>query len=250
MPGLAFLFFITALLYAAAGFGGGSTYNALLALHHVDYRILPAIALVCNIIVVAGGVWRFGAAGQIDWRRIAPWIVGSTPAALIGGLTPVSEAAFLALLGGALLVAGLHLLVPLKSQGATAREIHPALAVGGGAGLGFLAGITGIGGGIYLAPILHFARWDNPRRIAGAASLFILINSLAGLAGQTAKLRDTPMMEVALSYWMLFVAVLVGGQIGSRLGSTLLPEDWIRRVTGVLILYVGLRVLFRLAGAG
>jgi hypothetical protein len=128
-----------------------------------------------------------------------------------------------------------------------AREIALPLALGAGGALGFLSGVTGIGGGIFLAPLLHALHWAPARRIAGAASLFILVNSLSGLAGQTAKLTQAKLAELAGGYWPLLLSVLIGGQIGSFLGSRRLPEGWIRRLTGVLILYVAVRLAWRFA---
>ncbi len=247
MPQLAALFAITALLYASVGFGGGSTYNALLVLHGTDYRILPAIALLCNIIVVAGGTWRFVRGGRIDWRRVWPWFVLSIPAAWLGGFVPVSESLFIGLLGGALLVAGGQLVFERQRVVAAGEErrVAPALAVGIGGGLGFLAGLVGIGGGIFLAPILYLLRWGEPRAIAALCSLFILVNSLAGLAGQVGKLGQHEVATIAYDYWLLFPAVLIGGQIGSRLATDKLPPLLIKRMTALLILYVAMRLLWR-----
>ena len=243
---LAFAFLITALLYASVGFGGGSTYNALLALNETDYRILPAIALLCNIIVVSGGVWRFGAADHINLKRIAPFVAASIPFAWIGGRIPVSENIFLFLLGVSLLIAGTQMLVP-KRSGTPKHSVPQSLWLNGfiGGGLGFLSGLVGIGGGIFLAPILYFLRWDNARVIAGTCSFFILVNSLSGLTGQAMKLNDTQMLGEIASYWAVFPAVLIGGQIGSRLGALNIPEKRLKQITAVLILYVALRLLLK-----
>jgi hypothetical protein len=243
---LAFLFFVTALLYASVGFGGGSTYNALLALNGTDYRVLPAIALVCNVIVVAGGVWRFGAAGHIRLGRIAPWIAASIPFAWMGGRLPVSEVVFTGLLGVSLAAAGARMLLQREppSRPEPAPQ-NPWLAAAFGGGLGFLSGIVGIGGGIFLAPILHLLRWGEARKIAGACSLFILVNSLSGLAGQLSKLGDFEMLDHFAGYWLLAPAVLVGGQIGSYFGAARLGEPVLRRLTALLVLYVAGRLLLR-----
>jgi hypothetical protein len=250
MAALVIAFLLVALVYASVGFGGGSTYNALLVLSDVDYRILPAIALACNIVVVAGSVAHFGARRHIPWRRIAPWIVASVPSAFVGGMLQVPEQVFVGLLGAGLAVAGVQLIFqPQASSTLPPRMVGNGPALAGGAGLGLLAGVTGIGGGIYLAPLLHWLRWGPPREIAGAASFFILVNSLAGLAGQATKLTEIKMAAVAASYWPLLAAVLVGGQIGSRLGAAGLPEPWLRRLTGVVVLYAGARLLLRFLGS-
>lgn len=247
---LAALFFITAVLYASVGFGGGSTYNALLVLNGADYRILPSIALLCNMIVVSGGVWRFSRAGHLSIKRLAPWIAASVPAALIGGRLPVSETFFIGALGLSLLAAGMRLMFE-GGGGANLEEKRDTplwLSLTVGAGLGFLSGLVGIGGGIFLAPILYLMRWDNPRAIAAACSFFILVNSFSGLAGQLMKLEDLGALSGLAAYWPLFPAVLIGGQIGSRLASGNLSPALIKRLTAVLILYVAARLLLRWYG--
>ena len=240
------LFALTALLYASVGFGGGSTYNALLVLHGTDYRILPAIALLCNIIVVAGGVWRFHSAGHLKFARLAPFVITSISFAWIGGRLAVSEVVFVGLLGATLAAAGVRMLLQGEAPEPQApAKQKPALAAFIGACLGLLSGMVGIGGGIFLAPVLHLMRWDKPRVIAGACSFFILVNSISGLAGQLTKLGDMAMLGALSAYWMLAPSVLLGGQIGSYLGSSRLSEPLLRRMTGVLTLYVACRLLLR-----
>jgi uncharacterized protein len=187
---LAVGFFITALLYASVGFGGGSTYTALLTLVGTDYRALPAVSLMCNIIVVTGGAVRYIRAGQVSWRRVIPLVAISAPLAWIGGLTPIKQATFTLVLAISLLVAGLLLLFQREPDDGDApvRTKPTALDIFAGGAAGYLAGLVGIGGGIFLAPILHLTRWGQSRAIAATACLFILINSISGLAGQLMKL--------------------------------------------------------------
>jgi uncharacterized membrane protein YfcA len=248
MTALALLFGLTAALYAAVGFGGGSTYNALLALWGVDYRILPAIALICNIIVVTGGSIRFARAGLVPWRRLWSILLWSAPLAWAGGRMPISEALFTGMLGLSLLAAGLLLLFqPERSEDlpdSQSRVLTPIL----GAGVGFLSGLVGIGGGIFLAPIMHLIGWARAKRIAASASVFILVNSIAGLVGQLMKINDPVLEGHLMSHWPLGVAVLIGGQLGSHVGIRFLPASLVRRVTAVLILYVAVRMLGKWAG--
>ena len=254
MSALAVPFAITALLYASVGFGGGSTYTALLALFGADYRVLPLVSLACNVAVVAGGVWRFGRAGAIPWGRALPLCAASVPLAWLGGRLAVPEAVFIGLLGASLLAAGLAMLAPAPRRaaalGAAAAPVPKAQArepVLGGA-LGLLSGVVGIGGGIFLAPALHLTRWAEARAIAGTAALFILVNSLAGLAGQLTKLSASgDGASGALAYWPLLIAVVLGGQVGARLGAEILPPVLLRRLTAILVLVVGMRLLFRFA---
>ena len=247
--GLSFLFFVTALLYAAVGFGGGSTYSALLVLKGTDYQILPAIALICNIIVVTGGAWRFSRAGHLNWRALLPWLVTSVPAAWVGGRLAISETIFLGALGFSLLIAGAHLLIEHQQGSSNKIAPTPPIIAGilGGA-IGFLAGLVGIGGGIFLAPVFYFLRWGHPRDIAGACSLFILVNSISGLTGQLMKLGDLNIAGEITNYWLVFPAVFIGGQIGSRISSTALSPKLIKRLTAVLILYVSARLIIRWVG--
>lgn len=250
MLALAVAFFVTAVLYASVGFGGGSTYTALLTLGGVDFKILPAISLICNVIVVSGGAFRYMRAKQVDWPRVLPLILVSAPLAWLGGLTPIRQETFTLTLALALLAAGLLLLFQREygegdKPARTKASLFDYLA---GAGTGYLAGLVGIGGGIFLAPILHLTRWGNSRAIAATACLFILINSLAGLGGQFMKLGTSGAAAALTPYWPLAIAVLIGGQIGSFASLKLLSQMMVRRATAVLILYVAGQLLWRLAG--
>ncbi len=244
---LGFFFFLTAALYASVGFGGGSTYNALLVLHGTDYRILPAIALTCNILVVAGGVIRFQLAKQLAVRRLIPFLITSIPAAWLGGRLPISETVFVNLLGAALLVSGLYLAFERPQENLPEPSAPPSAGptpymIGGGIGL--LSGLVGIGGGIFLAPLLYFMKWGTPRQIAAASSLFILVNSISGLTGQLMKLQDTDILHLAAPYWILFPLVVAGGQIGSWMASQKLQPQLVKSLTAILLLYVAARLLY------
>lgn len=243
-------FFVTALLYASVGFGGGSTYNALLALAGVDYRLLPAVALTCNILVVIGGTWRFHKAGLLPWKRALPLVVISAPFAWMGGLTPIKETLFLSLLAGSLFVAGAALLLQKDRAHEEAVPDRKATIADllTGAGVGYLAGLVGIGGGIFLAPYLHITRWAGAKQIAATASLFILVNSIAGLGGQLLKLSSTGALPDVAAYWPLALAVIIGGQIGSFAGTKVLSPTLVKRATGVLILYVAGQLVWKLVG--
>lgn len=236
-------FFVTALLYASVGFGGGSTYSALLALSGLDYRLLPLISLACNIVVVAGSSIRFARAGLTPWRKALVMVALGAPASFAGGLTPIKEATFLALLGGGLVLTSLVMLIPVREEAdgtpTTAARWMPLAA----APLGYFAGLVGIGGGIFLAPLLHLARWHEARGIAATASLFILVNSLFGLAGQMVKNGPELFGQALGAALPLLVAVVIGGQIGSLLAARLLPPQWIRWLTALLVLVVGVRLL-------
>ena len=243
MPILIAAFFVTALLYAAVGFGGGSTYAALLALSGLDYRLLPVLALACNIVVVAGSTVRFARARITPWRGALLLTAIAAPAAFLGGLTPIRQEAFMLLLGASLLLTGAFMLVPVRDEGegepASSARFMPLVA----APLGYLAGLVGIGGGIFLAPLLHLTRWRDARAIAAAASLFILVNSLFGLAGQLLK-NGSGVLSIAIAEGLpLLVAVAIGGQIGSLMAVRFLPQNIIRWMTAALVIWVGGRLL-------
>lgn len=245
---LAPIFFLIALTYAMAGFGGGSSYLAVLALTALPTPEMRLTALVCNIIVTGGGLWYYVRAGVVPWRKALPLVLCSVPAAYVGGRIALPREQFLGLLGVVLLVAG-----AMMWQRTNTTEVEEvvkektsvfAQVIIGGA-LGFLAGLVSIGGGIFLSPLLFLQRWGKARQIAAVTSLFILANSLAGLGGQLsagARLAETPLAWLAL-------AVLLGGQVGSRLTVSKLSPTVIRRVAAGLILLVGLRLLVQTVGA-
>ncbi len=245
------LFFLAAAAYASVGFGGGSTYNALLILTGMDYRLVPAITLSCNILVVIGGVYHHMRAGHLSLSGLLPYILLSIPMAWLGGRMSVSEQVFVGLLGFSLLLAAVQMLLkPVTVSGpgntSTSRLWLTAVPVGGA--IGFLAGVTGIGGGIFLAPVIYLMRIASPRAVAGITSGFILVNSIAGLAGQLMKAGEFSPMAGVLEAWPLFIAVVIGGQVGSHLGAYKLSETWIKRLTAILILYVATRLIWRFIG--
>lgn len=241
------LFFGTALLYASVGFGGGSTYTAILIISGTDYRLVPVLALSCNILVVSGNVWRYGRAGLIDLKKILPLIIVSIPAAWLGGRLQISETVFIGLLWAALLFAGARLLLNRKVRAASTVPRTSGLWVNPviGGVIGFYAGLVGIGGGIFLAPVLHFMRWGTAKQIAATCSFFILVNSLSGIGGQMAKLGDLSILDQAFAYWPLIPAVIVGGLIGNHIGITRLSDSLLKRLTGGLIIFVALRLGWR-----
>ncbi|WP_323760443.1 sulfite exporter TauE/SafE family protein [Maricaulis sp.] len=245
LAGLAGAFALTAMAYAMVGFGGGSTYTALLVLADTDYRILPAISLACNITVVGGSVVQYARARLIPWQRLWPLIACSVPAAWLGGMLDIPERLFVTLLGLALLASALALIVrrpdPAASPPRLMRGLTPAL----GGGIGLLAGLVGIGGGIFLAPLLYLLRWDGAKAIAASAATFILANSLAGLAGQAQRIVSSGDLAQLTAYWPLLPAVLIGGQIGAWFGRTRASDTWLVRLTAALVFAVALRLLWR-----
>ena len=244
---LALVFFVTAVLYASIGFGGGSTYNALLVLADTDYRVLPSVALVCNLIVVTGGVWQYRRSGDLKISFALPFVALSIPMAWFGGTVPIQRETFVMLLGISLLGAGIAMWFQAPDSKASppgSPLVNWFVGLPVGAAFGFLSGMVGIGGGIFLAPCLHLLRLADPKRIAATSSFFIMVNSIAGLVGQTMKQGTTAHLERLTDYVWLAVAVFVGGQIGSRVGTEALSGPVVKRLTALLVLYVAGRLLY------
>ena len=243
MPLLAIAFLVSALLYASVGFGGGSTYSALLALSGLDYRVLPLISLACNIVVVTGSSWRFARAGVTPWKGAVVLTALAAPAAFLGGLVQIDRESFMLLLGSSLVLTALTMLIPARETDAGEPTRFARAMPFAAAPIGFLAGLVGIGGGIFLAPLLHLTRWNNARAIAATASLFILVNSMFGLAGQLLKHGPEMFGSAIFDALPLLIAVVIGGQIGSFMAVRILPVKWIRWLTALLVGVVGVRLL-------
>ena len=243
---LSILFFVTAILYSSVGFGGGSTYLALLLIWGIPYQIFPIIALSCNIIVVSGNSFNYIRAGNLNLKLLLPYLIGSIPLAFIGGSLPVEKEFFEILLLIVLSVAGLLLLFKFKSyddKKENYRKIPIIISIFIGGILGFVSGIVGIGGGIFLSPILFLIRAAKPNHIITTASLFILINSLSGIIGQLTK---SSVLSEIQNYWFLLLAVLIGGQIGNFLNLKIFPTRILALVTAGLVLFVAVRMAYKL----
>ena len=243
---LSILFFVTAILYSSVGFGGGSTYLALLLIWGIPYQIFPIIALSCNIIVVSGNSFNYIRAGNLNLKLLLPYLIGSIPLAFIGGSLPVEKKFFEILLLIVLSVAGLLLLFKFKSyddKEENYKKIPTAISIFIGGILGFVSGVVGIGGGIFLSPILFLIRAAKPNHIITTASLFILINSLSGIIGQLTK---SSVLSEIQNYWFLLLAVLIGGQIGNFLNLKIFPTRILALVTAGLVLFVAIRMAYKL----
>ena len=243
---LAILFLVTAILYSSVGFGGGSTYIALLLIWGVHYTIFPVLALLCNIIVVSGNCFNYAKAGNLNIRFLIPYLIGSIPLAYVGGSLPIDKKIFEIILFFVLLTAGFLLLINFKSyenDKKNYKKIPFFLGITIGGVLGFLSGLVGIGGGIFLSPILFLLRAARPKYIVTAASIFILINSISGVVGHLSK--KLVIYEIQ-NYWYLLVIVLIGGQIGNFLNLKIFSTRSLAIVTAILVLFVSLRMGMRL----
>ena len=243
---LSILFFITAILYSSVGFGGGSTYLALLLIWDTPYYIFPVIALLCNIVVVTGNSINYVRAGNHNFKLLIPFLIGSIPLAFLGGTLIINKNVFEILLFLVLSIAGLLLLINNRSyenKNIKIKKLNLIISFLIGSTLGLISGIVGIGGGIFLSPILFLLKADKPKNIVTTASLFILINSIPGILGQLTK--ETVLNEIIL-YWPLFFAVLVGGLFGNYLNLKIFSNRILALVTSLLVLFVALRMAFKI----
>ena len=243
---LSILFFVTAILYASVGFGGGSTYLALLLIWNIPYHIFPIIALICNIFVVSGNSFNYIKAGNLNLKLLLPYLIGSIPLAFFGGSLQIDKNLFEIFLFIVLTLAGTLLLINFKSYDdneSTYRNIPIFISILIGGILGFVSGVVGIGGGIFLSPILFLIKAAKPKHIVTAASLFILINSISGVLGQLTK--NIVLSDIS-SYWYLFLIVIIGGHIGNFLNLKMFPARLLALITSTLVLFVAIRMGIKL----
>ncbi len=237
MIALGIVFFAVAALYATAGFGGGSAYVAILALAGVPHTDLPSVSLLCNFIVVTGGVLYFVRGGHVVPSLAAPFIVGALPASYAAGTLDVSSNVFSAVAALCLAIAGAHMFFTPERLGRKGRDIPArrlwAFGLPAGVMLGAATGLTGIGGGVILAPILGYAKWGAPREIAAATTILIWMTSMGGLVGQFTRHGG---WDYLWPYAPLFLAVFLGGQLGSYFAAARAPVQLIRRATAVVLL--------------
>lgn len=230
---------LAALLYSSVGHAGASGYLAAMTLFGTPTAALKPTALVLNLLVATLGSVRFARAGHFRWRVFWPFALTSVPAAFLGGAMKVSDPLYRKLLGAALLVAVVRLLVPGRPEGSEPAPppVGPALACGGLMGLA--SGVIGVGGGIFLSPLLLLAGWAGVRQTAAVSVVFILVNSAAGLAGHLASLQALPREAAG---WA--AAAFVGGLVGSELGSRRLPPDWLKRLLAGVLAVAAAKLLF------
>ena len=243
---LSIFFLITSILYSSVGFGGGSTYLALMLIWEIPFYIIPILALCCNIIVVSGNSINYVRSGNLNLNLLVPYLIGSIPFAFFGASISISKELFEIILFIILFIAGILLLIKNNSYRDDQIKINSvpkAVSIFIGSVIGFFSGIVGIGGGIFLSPILFLMKAGYPRHIATAASLFILINSIFGVAGQLTK---NIVFDEFFHYWPLFLFVLIGGQIGNLLNIKFLSNKTLTIITSMLVIFVSIRMGIRL----
>ena len=243
---LSIFFFITAILYSSVGFGGGSTYLALLLIWDIPYYIFPVIALVCNIIVVTGNSINYLRAGNHNIKLLIPFLIGSIPLAFLGGTLKIDKEIFEILLFLVLSLAGFLLLLNNKAyenKKIIIRKLNSIVSIIIGSILGFVSGVVGIGGGIFLSPILFLLKADNPKNIVTTASLFILVNSISGVFGQLTK--ENIFSELII-YLPLFLSVLIGGLLGNYINLKIFSNRVLALITSLLVIFVATRMAVKI----
>ena len=239
---LTIFFFITAILYSSVGFGGGSTYLALMLIWDIPYYIFPIIALFCNIIVVCGNSINFIRSGNINLKLVLPYLVGSIPFAFFGASLSIDKNLFEIILFLILVIAGFFLLIESRffnQKNFKINKIPNFISIPIGSIIGFFSGLVGIGGGIFLSPILFLLKAGYPKNITSSASIFILINSIFGVGGHLTK---EIVLSEFLNYWPLFLSVLIGGQIGNFLNIKFLSNKFLALITSLLVIFVAVRM--------
>lgn len=233
-------FALIAAAYASVGLGGATAYAAVLSLTSIPYTQIPPLVLTLNLLVAGSAAWSFHRAGRVPYAIVAPLIATSVPAAFLGGRVPLRERQFLLLLALALLVAGVRFLLGSKlsrerSERAPGAGLGPKILMPIGAGIGFLSGMTGIGGGVYLGPVLLLSGGCDSRAVPAIASAFVLFNSAAGLAAQLTRVHPV------LDLWLpLGGAAMLGALGGALVSLRWLSAAWTRRALGAALITVAL----------
>ena len=229
---------VIAFLYSSVGHAGASGYIATMTLFGIAPTVIRPTALVLNILVASIGTFQFWRAGHFSWKLFWPFALLSIPAAYLGGYLQPSVSILKILIGVVLLLSAARLIVRRIDPPQTFPP-SPPVAVSVGAGLGFLAGLTGTGGGIFLTPVLLFFRWAHIRQAAAVSALFIWVNSIAGLVGYFTKVRTIPSLG-----FILAAAAIIGGIIGSQLGSRRFPVRVISLCLATVLVIAGIKLIF------
>jgi uncharacterized membrane protein YfcA len=236
---LSIAFFLGAVLYSSVGHAGASAYLAAMAIVGVSTMVMRPTALAMNILVSTLVIYRFNKAGLINWKKIVPFILGSIPAAFIGGSLNIDTSTYSTLVGVVLLIVAFQLFFKANIVEKQRIKISPLIAIMAGASLGFLSGLTGTGGGIFLTPLLIFTGWASAKQAAGLSAVFIFANSVSGLLGNYSSFQSLPPQ---LSIWLVVVAV--GAFIGSYFGANRLPSAGLKRALALVLVIASGKLLF------
>ena len=229
--------FIVAVLYSSVGHGGASGYLAVMALFAVPQATTRPSALLLNVFVAGVGSIQFYRAGFFSWRTFLPFAITSIPFAYIGGTITLPTTTYKIVLGVVLIIAAIRLAWNWKSDAET-RQPNIWIALVIGAIIGLLSGLVGVGGGIFLTPILLLMNWAETKRAAGVSAMFILVNSISGLAGNFSQLISLP-----ANVWFWVAAAVAGGLIGSTLGAKRFDSLTLRRLLAIVLLFAGVKLI-------
>ncbi len=241
---LTFLLFTIALLYAAVGLGGGSGYLAMMGFFNIDPAIMRPAALGLNILVASIGTYKYSRAGFFSWKLFLPFAIASIPFAFIGGCLNLDGNVYRVFVGALLIYSAIRLFLT-ASRAEEKAPISPSLWISllAGAIIGFIAGVTGVGGAIFLAPLILLMNWASPKETAGVSVVFVLVNSISGFFGY---MSHTPEFPPQIIYWG--IAVIIGGYFGAEYGSSRLPNLLIRKVLAGILLVGGAKMFFSALG--
>ena len=229
--------FLVAVLYSSVGHGGASGYLAVMALLSVSSQITRPTALVLNLFVASIAFIQFYRAGNFDWKVFLPFAAASVPMAYLGGMIQLPTTVYKIILGVTLMLAAIRLAINLKAEREpVAPKVWVCLIIG--AVLGLVSGLVGVGGGIFLTPILLLMNWAETKKAAGISALFILVNSVAGLLGNRAQVLELP-----TTVWIWITAAIIGGIIGATLGSYRFNSLILRRVLAFGLLIAGAKLI-------
>lgn len=234
------LTFLVALIYSSVGHGGASGYLAVLSFFAISHEMMASSALCLNVLVAGLSSLIYWKAGHFSWKLTWPFMVTSIPFAFLGGLLTISPSLYALLLAAALSFAGLRLLFHIENRLAHAEKLPLfGRAAGIGIAIGLISGMVGVGGGIFLSPILILFNWADPKKTAATSAFFILVNSIAGLIGR--YLRGS--VHLTSDWYFMVIAAFFGGWIGSRLGAHHFPSPWLRRVLAIVLFLAVFKLL-------
>ena len=235
--------FVVAILYSSVGHGGASGYFAVMAFFLVSPEVTRPTALTLNLFVSSIAFVQFYRAKHFDWKIFLPFAIGSIPLAFIGGMIHLPTTVYKIILGITLIFAAIRLAINLKSERTPhAPSIWICLVIG--AMLGFVSGLVGVGGGIFLTPILLLMNWTETKKAAGISALFILVNSMSGLLGNFLLGKNSQIFNLPTNVWFWIIAAVIGGIIGATMGSYRFNSLTLRRVLAIGLLIAGVKLIF------
>lgn len=235
--------FIVAVMYSSVGHGGASGYLAVMAFLGVMPEVTRPTALVLNLFVASIATYQFWRAGFFSWRTLWPFALASIPAAFVGGMISLPTNVYKIILGVVLMLAALRLAWKLTA-GKEIKQANILMALVIGAGIGLLSGLVGVGGGIFLTPILLLANWSETKTAAGVSAAFILVNSASGLLGNWLLGKGAALATLPQEVWFWIVAAVIGGLVGSTLGAKKFDSLTMRRVLAAVLLFAGIKLMF------